>query len=287
MRFVKSLLPVVCPNQTVKYPPVGESPNDWLRSNSLGLDVITIHGFVVDKFNSIPALFLKAEFIYSDGMKIDDIVNRYTQNKRWHLLKTVSEDLRSPVNLLLIPYGYPNTSIQGFNGNDKCLYLFEDITNSVFRDYEKISLLGFSLLLKDMRGFSFKKSKPLKSASTYLECSLVNETEGEKNPWPGDVDGILFLHDKPKAILEYKTHNLNSPISNEYIGKYSQEDWRRFKVLDVLKGKLNVPIFFIVWGPNHQDIKIQVICEVGKVDKEFYTNKISLQNQLFQLLNIY
>lgn len=287
MRFVKSRLPVVCPCQEVKYPPAGESPTDWLRGGYLGLEVITIHGFIVDKSNSIPALFLRAEFIEEGDLKLSYLINRYVKYEGWELLKTVSEYLNSPVNLLLIPYGYPNSELQKFSVNDKCLYLFDDITNNSFECYKRISLLDLGLIFKSMRGRSFTRAKKLNAASTYLECSLANELTGDKNPWPGDIDGILFLRKIPRAILEYKTHNLNSPIRNERIGKYGKADWRRVNVLNVLKNKLNVPIFFIVWGPNHTEVKIQVICETEEVHQDFYTSKDLLQDKLFQLLKIY
>ncbi len=102
-----------------------------------------------------------------------------------------------------------------------------------------------------------------------MECYLANNTT---NPWPGDIDTLLFNHTTGRfdAIIEFKTHNIDSPIENERIGKYGQEDWRRFNVLfdliDNCYHRLGYwpKLFFIVWGTNehsthHDKIKIDLI----------------------------
>ncbi len=66
-----------------------------------------------------------------------------------------------------------------------------------------------------------------------------------------------------------------------------EEDWRRFSVLNVLKDKLNVPIFFIVWGPNHYDIKIQVILVGDNIHGVYLTNKDQFHHQITELMDLY
>ena len=286
MKFISSGM-IVCPNQNVRHPPTKDSPTNWLRGNVVGLDVITVHGYIVDVDNQIPALFLKSEFDESFGHNTNDLVERYINYSGWSHLKTLSEVINCPVNLLLIPYRFPYKSTDPDYHEKKCIFYYEDIINSKFSKESVISLSDVKYILTKLRKRNFKFAKPLKSAMSYFECYLANDGYGNKSPWPGDIDGVLFFRGRHRAILEYKTHNLRSPIIDEYIGKYGKEDWRRFSVLNVLKSKLNVPIFFIVWGPNHYEVKIQVILDGDIVHGIYLTNKREFHHKIIELMDVY
>src|SRR5690606_12642801 len=117
----------------------------------------------------------------------------------------------------------------------------------------KINLDRLEKGIRKLRGFSFSRVKNLNSASSNVECHLANNTT---NPWPGDIDAIIFnnITQRFDAIIEFKTHNIDTPIQNERIGKYGQEDWRRFNVLFDLIDNFHKrygykpKLFFIVWG---------------------------------------
>ncbi len=221
MKFVASEM-IVCPNQEVRYPPTQDSPTSWLRGKVSGLDVITIHGYIVDIKNKISALFLKAEFDESCGVNTNDLTERYVNYDGWALLKKLSEVINCPVNLLLIPHNFPYSSNDENYHDSKCIHYYEDIIHLKFDKGSLISLVDVKNILATLRQRNFKYSKPLKSSLSYFECYLANDGYENKSPWPGDIDGVLFFNGHHRAILEYKTHNLRSPINNEYIGKYGR-----------------------------------------------------------------
>ncbi len=135
--------------------------------------------------------------------------------------------------------------------------------------YKRINLYQLEQGIRKLRGFSFNKVKDLYIASSNVECHLANTT---LNPWPGDIDTLLFNHKTQRfeAIIEFKTHNMDKPIEYEGVDKYGKKDWRRFKVLFDLMDNFNSrfgykpKLFYIVWGTDarsahHTNIKIDVI----------------------------
>jgi hypothetical protein len=131
--------------------------------------------------------------------------------------------------------------------------------------------VDLGIFLSEYRKIQFQNPKSLNVARSFMECALSLTP----NPWPGDIDCIAinnFDH-KIQAIIEFKTHNLNSPISTESSNKYALQDLRRFHVLNYLQSQLSTvqnfspTLLFVVWGKNHQKIKVQQILD-GKVYRE-------------------
>ncbi|HDY8130036.1 TPA: hypothetical protein RQL08_001776 [Vibrio vulnificus] len=274
---------IVCPNQTVRFNPTNTSPTNWIRSDS-GITVISIQGYTVSTNNDVTGIFLRAEYIGEENVNVINrrIIETYFKNPKWDLLIHISKVLSCPINLVLCPINHPyNKSTH----NERKIFYYAQLDEKNLEP-KMINIDELEEIFACFRMRRFRNVKPLKSASSCLECYLANDSlSHEKSPWPGDIDGIIFTKNAPKAIIEYKTHNLKTPISQEYVGKYGKEDWRRFNVLYTLMRKLNIPIFFIVWGPNHDEVKIQIIKEENAIDSVIMTNKNDFSNALISILN--
>lgn len=167
----------------------------------------------------------------------------------------------------------------GYDINSKVIHFFifdATVKKLQIKTHKLISLKDLENGIKRLRGYSFSKVKTLNSSSSNVECFLANNTE---NPWPGDIDAVIYDRQKNKytALIEFKTHNIDRKTSQEHIGKYGRQDWRRFDVLfdliDNFKSKLGYrpKLFFIAWGTdlnktNHSDLKIDCI-ERNKIIK--------------------
>ena len=81
-------------------------------------------------------------------------------------------------------------------------------------------------------------SKGLIYSTSTLECFLSKTN----SLYPGDVDMLLLDADNNVlAILEYKKHNLSTPISEERLSKYYPEkDARKYNRLAILKDYLSI-----------------------------------------------
>ena len=97
-----------------------------------------------------------------------------------------------------------------------------------------------------------------------LECYLSEKPFF----WPGDVDAFLFDRDnKVQAIIEYKKHNLNSPIENQTLTNYLDKDCKKYQSLALLRDKFkksesrSLPIIMIYYPTNSnvKHIKIEKI----------------------------
>lgn len=81
-------------------------------------------------------------------------------------------------------------------------------------------------------------------------------------PWPGNLDG--FIYDRKtcmtKAIFEFSRTRVY-PVKTHDLNKYFNEDTNRWKVLDILKNQLGVPLYIVIWSSREEIIK------VSRVDK--------------------
>lgn len=118
--------------------------------------------------------------------------------------------------------------------------------------------------IQDLR----KVAKPIGSSGLFygtssLECYL------SYTPffWPGDVDAFLIDRDnKVRAILEYKKHNLDSPIEHQTLLNYRNKDCLKYQSLGLLRDRFKnsenpLPIIMIYYPTNHKikNIKIEKI----------------------------
>ncbi|MFB0497310.1 hypothetical protein ABID99_003547 [Mucilaginibacter sp. OAE612] len=265
----------ICQGKQTRFPITGYNPVLWLKTENENYSVISIDGFIVNNQNTVNGIFKKLEYTEEtpgEDISLNDIRTLVSGNEL-ALIKQLADVLQCRFYIFIWPENYPE-------GYDKDQALIHSITLTLedgelkFNTHRKVNLDTLEKGIRTMRGFTFRHVKNLNSASSNLECYLANHTT---NPWPGDIDAMIYNlgTGRFEAIIEFKTHNMDAPVQNEWIGKYGDEDWRRFNVLFDLIDNFNnrlgyrPKLFFIVWGtnaanPNHANIKVDLI-ERGRV----------------------
>ncbi len=209
-------------------------------------------------------MLLLREFLSDDYDKVEvaDLLSQASQPKAlWNARCNVAKRLGVSVDAVFCPRDYP----EGAEEIPLITYV-ADIQPSSYKpgNVETMTFSDIQAKIASLRGFSFQRVKPLNAARTRLECALRNTAD----PWPGDLDGVMLYKDQPICTLEFKTHNLNTPIEQEHIGKYGPQDWRRFRVQYAIQRAMGmIPILYIVWGPHHPKVKIDRIARPEVVDE--------------------
>lgn len=276
-----------CPGKEIKFDISEINPFDWVNVNNSEFTSSEIDGYIVTKEKKITGIFLKYEYEGS----INEITEELLKNLiiRNESAIKLANTLQCQFRLFLWPLNFP----KNFDNNLKCIIAVKKTGT-----YKVIKIKDLELGIEKLRGHSFARPKNLLTATSYVECFLANKT---KNPWPGDLDCVVY-NKKTKlveSLVEFKTHNKDTPISEEYIGKYNQEDWRRFDVLfdlqeEITKRQKHKPnLFYVVWGtkdfPNHRKVKIDHLIgrndftseyidrpELGKLSTELFTKLTDL-----------
>ena len=257
----------VCEGKEVQFDITNLDPYIWLQEISDTHISFCIDGFIVTAEKKINGIFNKYE--YEGDYNIEELTSALIENYSQEIFACTSfaKILDTQYRIFVWPKDYPaNYSVE-----DNLILSIKPLIYDGIIDLSNHKLINIKLLeegIKKLRGYSFSKVKSLLTANSNVECYLANQTG---NPWPGDLDALLYLikENKIMALIEFKTHNKNSPIENEFIGKYGDQDWRRFEVLYNLQDELcaiqgsKPKLFYIVWGTqdfeNHKTIKIDTI----------------------------
>lgn len=100
-------------------------------------------------------------------------------------------------------------------------------------------------------------NKGLIYGTSSLECHL-SRTDAL---WPGDADCVLWSPDEQRAValLEFKKHNLDTPLAEEGIQKYMAKDRRKWERLGLLRDRIEAPLFCIYYStdPRVETIKVE------------------------------
>ncbi len=281
LRFIKST-PAVCPNQYVNNPPSEPLPYSWLKNNLPDeYAIVDFDGYVVNFLQKkITAFLMKKEFQYDsiDDVKDKNIIelcNSEEFKNDWIERLSISQLLNVPLFFLFWPKDYPQTTCTDIQ---KPVFIFQvNLTDSeiIMEKHSQVTAADLQKFIFSYRNFKFSNVKSLRIAKSQMECYLSTTP----SPWPGDLDGLIFEKNNKKVIslLEFKTHNLDSPIEDEEVSKYGSQDLRRFKVLNYLQKNLvekqNYPLsmLFIIWGTkeHHKKIKIQKISDQTVLSQEY------------------
>ena len=271
MKYIKKPKLVICPNKTTRYPPSDINPLDYINAylikNKSDIVGINYDGYIVDKYSKKITHFLLLRE-YRSAYNLRDIwqavLNEiFCENSLCQARISIANDMNVPFSVFLIPEDYP------LSNQNKTALIINNITDccNISRDHCHTSNMEeFIRFINHFRGGSYQyKVKGLNAANTKFECYLANNNG--YTPFPGDLDGLLIRNKKALAILEFKTHNLNTPIKDQYLGQYGKEDWKRIEVLHNLKEHLNVPIYVIFWGPKYSSVKIDKIIKIGDIEQ--------------------
>lgn len=267
--MIRESLRIVCPNQKVRFPISKVNPLKWIELIKENHMVFDVDGFIIDRFKKPSGNFSRFEIDSRDPHDLEKndlievIINNFPNKIKGNIVfsKILNTDHWVIVTIKDFPKGYEQNCRGILSLN------FQLIDNRIILKSKKfLTLNQMEQGIKKLRKMSFSKVKPLKSAPSHLSCYLNNQT---LNPFPGDLDGIVIRDNIIRSLIEFKTHNIDSPIEDENIGKYGPQDWRRFNVLYSLQEEIykvqNVKpkLFYIAWGtkdiPNHENIKIDLI----------------------------
>jgi len=101
-------------------------------------------------------------------------------------------------------------------------------------------------------------SKGLTFSTSRLECWLSRFSTAL---WPGDADCVLWRPGDQRAValLEFKKHNLDTPLAEEGIQKYMAKDRRKWERLGLLRDRIDAPLFCIYYStdPRVETIKVE------------------------------
>lgn len=263
----------VCPERVMGSPPIENLLLHRMR-NSLVASPNTffeLDGYTIDFQSKTCSAFLfkreyEVEFI--DELLNHSLIEAFLETSETDGIRecmSLAVKLNIPIFVALWPLDYPAIK---FESHFPPVWLFELRSRELVLNGYGVDLGNF---LGKLRKRSFKAVKPLNAARTFMECKLSTT----QNPWPGDLDCVVFNSEtsEVEALLEFKTHNLNSPISLESKDRYMNADRRRFEVIEYLRHQISITqrkvpsILYLAWGPQHKHVKVQSI-EHGKVYKE-------------------
>lgn len=268
----------VCKGKNVQFAITDLDPFNWLQVTSAQYVSFFIDGFIVSSEKKIKAVFNKYE--YEGDENIDDIISYLKDHFSQEILACASfaEILNTEYRIFIWPKDYP----ENYDVEEELIISIKPIiTNDIvdLSSYKKVNIKSLESGIYKLRGYNFSNGKSLLTANSNVECYLANNTS---NPWPGDLDALFYLIEEKKiiALIEFKTHNKATPIEEEYIGKYGNEDWRRFDVLYSLQAEiekkqgLKPKLLYIVWGT--QDIEKHKMIKIDSI----VNNKIEFTNYL-------
>jgi len=272
--------PRPCPGQQIRYPPQPSLPYDWLKSELReGYLLTDIDGYTVNFQRKMVTAFLqRREYIldqYTDltfKKGLLDYLHKPCEALEWRGRLDLAEALGVPLYFIVWPKDYPAKSYA--LEQPVLFYKLSDLSRFDISLGQRGTANDLGIFIKNLRGSSFSTVKPLRIANTLMECYLSRTP----NPWPGNLDGILFKDGQVIAILEFKAHNLDTPIQEEDRSKYESADLRRFSVLSIIQENikktkgLRPKLVLIIWGTKsiHKKVKIQIIEK--KVVDETYIN---------------
>lgn len=103
--------------------------------------------------------------------------------------------------------------------------------------------------------------KGLLYGTSSLECYL----SGTDALWPGDADCVLWsvADQRAVALLEFKKHNLNTPLAQENIRQYMTKDRRKWQRLGLLRDRLDVPLSCIYYSTDPRETHVKIERLVG------------------------
>lgn len=143
--------------------------------------------------------------------------------------------------------------------------LVANLVNGVF---SKLAYRDLGRVMDAIRRFSGGPVRIGEKGLTYgtseLECHL-SKTDAL---WPGDADCVLWCgrQHQALALLEFKKHNMSSPLADENIQKYMRADWRKWQRLGLLRDRLEVPLFCVYYSTDCREEWIKVERLVGRFD---------------------
>jgi len=105
-------------------------------------------------------------------------------------------------------------------------------------------------------------------------------------PWPGNLDGFLFSQAtrEVKAIVEF-SRTRKYPVRSHNLNLYFSKDINRWKPLDILGQRLQVPLYIVIWSSDEKIVKLHEVKSVEDDALEFKATDILTIDQLVDKFN--
>lgn len=114
-------------------------------------------------------------------------------------------------------------------------------------------------------------SDPRDNISAYQEDGLPEydqEMRRNDKPWPGNVDGIIYMNDIPVALIEFQTTNWQS------VKEHDNNDWwepkrgrkgdeQRWASIKLNSDTLRLPIIVGVWSPKEKNYRLKLVNSIN------------------------
>lgn len=256
-----------CANRTVlpKAHPTSFAPEDWFDNSVLQLKEylgVSFDFFVnwgVTPNSLTPVVWIKR--ILSPERTYTDLLG----NLEAELANEFGNDYLTRLSIFASNYHLTTQIVifrDDFNWGDAgSMLLIVSLTNNernIALQSEIISIGEFQNRIRQNSGGPVQiGAKGLLYGTSRMECFLSHTD----SLYPGDADLILLdSANRPKAILEFKKHNLGTQIEAEQLSKYyPNPDARKYNRLAILRDHLSshekIPII-IVYYPTKPEFKI-------------------------------
>lgn len=286
---------MVCPGKTAIKLPTECMPYVCIKQiNQQDYDFFDFDGFIINFQKKIAtALLIKREFSFDDPHEVNNeslsqAILNYEDLKELENGINFSTMLSIPLFLTIWPFDYPKMKYMELNNPLSIFEVIKEDNKIKLKLIERGNEDTLKSFIRKYRNFSFSFVKPMTISKTFMDYFLSTTSD----PWPGDLDGILKKNrtGEIEALLEFKTHNLSSPITEESVDKYGKQDFRRFKVLFYLQKQIKELqgfeplILYIIWGTGdtHKEVKIQILSNESIINEYLVETSISdSYNNLF------
>ena len=255
----------VCPGQSARFPIAAHDAFDWLRGGDGAHVAFAVDGFVTTRAGGVSAVFQKYEVGRGSGLGLAEALAPHGEEVA--ACAGFAGRLQAHHRVFIWPEGFPCA------GEEDAPLITSVAPRTVgglldLGRRKQIDLAQLAAGIRKLRGRGYTSVKPMLSATSAVECYLANQTG---DPWPGDVDAVLARRDTGAvtALVEFKTHNRDTPVEREHIGQYGPADWRRFRVLYQLRDRLAAAqgfaprLYYVAWGTrqydNHRRVKVDLL----------------------------
>lgn len=105
-------------------------------------------------------------------------------------------------------------------------------------------------------------------------------------PWPGNLDGFLFndTERKVKALFEF-SRTRKYPVESHDLNRYFNADINRWKVLDILRKQLDIPLYIIIWSSDEKIVKLHKLRDVTGRGLDYESTELLNKKELVRRMN--
>lgn len=225
--------------------------DNWIVNilNKSHSKIFSLEGYAV-KDNKITAIFeRRASDEDVDKVSIDNILNELRKEPliEWTSRFLLAKRLNIPFYLIIWKENVQKYLVIEIMSEDldlKIINLFLDSKN-------------FAKWMASLKSITVKK----KFVEKQRLASIDNDLRREGVPWPGNLDGFIYINNEIKSIIEFSRTRKNT-VEKHDIRPFFNQDFNRWKPFEVLRKELHLPAYIILWSSSEEKIKVQKVKEI-------------------------